>query len=465
MQKKFLRIGSLALLQIVIVGNLQILPANAVYGYSLPFLYLVAVIGFFIPCILMTAELSTTHPQTGGAYIWSEQAFGKKFGFFTVAMLWVSNLLWYPSIFSLIAANLAYLFDPSWAHHKTFIVVISLLFFWFSTAINCAGVKISSKFSVICSVFGIILPMVLIMVGGLLWWLSGKPIALSLVQTPLIPDLHSINNLGYLIAIAVSLFGVELTSVHAGNVVNPKRDFPLSLLVSGILTLVLLMGSELAIAAIIPSAQLSVVTGLLDALSAFFQIMHLQQWVHPILLLVLIGNIGSVAAWMLGSTRGMFVACQQNQTLPFLQKENKALAPVGVLLIEAIMFTLVCGVFLLFTHISHSFWLLLDLASQVSLIYYIILFFSAIRLRSLPLELEAKSKNFIVPGGKIVLYFVMGLGALTSLFAFLLGFVPPAGLSADSIVRFHIVMVAGLAVAMCVPWILAAWGRDKKTNH
>ncbi len=47
---------------------------------------------------------------------------------------------------------------------------------------------------------------------------------------------------------------------------------------------------------------------------------------------------------------------------------------------------------------------------------------------------------------------------------FLLGFVPPAGLSVDSIVRFHIVMIAGLVFAMMVPCLLAAWGRDKKTK-
>ena len=49
---------SLALLQIAIVGNLQILPANASYGLLLPILYLIGIVGFFIPCLLMVAELA-----------------------------------------------------------------------------------------------------------------------------------------------------------------------------------------------------------------------------------------------------------------------------------------------------------------------------------------------------------------------------------------------------------------------
>lgn len=129
MQQKFLKIWSLALLQIVVVGNLQVLPANASYGASLPFLYLVAVIGFFLPCTLMVAELATTRPQTGGAYIWCEQAFGPKTGFFTICILWISNLLWYPSIFALIATNFAYLFNISLAQNKQFTIIFGIILF------------------------------------------------------------------------------------------------------------------------------------------------------------------------------------------------------------------------------------------------------------------------------------------------------------------------------------------------
>lgn len=141
MQRKFLGISSLALLQIILVGNLQPLSVNAIYGFSLPFLYLLATIMFFIPSILLTAELATTRPQTGGAYIWREQAFGKKVGFFSIAILWMSNLLWYPSFFTLLATNAAYLFNPGLAHNKIFIISFSLILFWSITLLNCAGIK------------------------------------------------------------------------------------------------------------------------------------------------------------------------------------------------------------------------------------------------------------------------------------------------------------------------------------
>ena len=87
MKKKYITLSALALLNIVIVGNLQVLPSNATYGSLLPFLYLCAIIGFFLPTVLMVAELATSRPQTGGAYIWCEKAFGPKVGFFVVCII------------------------------------------------------------------------------------------------------------------------------------------------------------------------------------------------------------------------------------------------------------------------------------------------------------------------------------------------------------------------------------------
>jgi len=458
MQQKFLRIGSLALLQIVIVGNLQVLPANASYGSSLPFLYLFAVVGFFLPCVLMVAELATTRPQTGGAYIWCEQAFGSKVGFFTVCILWISNLLWYPSIFSLIAANFAYLVDVSLAQNKMFIVGFGVVLFWLVTGLNCIGIKFSSRTSIICSIMGIIIPMAVIIVGGIIWWVSGKPLAISLDSIAHFPNLSHINNLGLLIAIVISLFGIELTAVHAGNVVNPRRDYPMSLLISSILIIALLLFSELAIAVIIPSEKLNVVTGLLDALTVLFQEMHLSHLITFIFLLVLIGNMGSIVAWMLGSTRGMYIACQKNHAAKLLQRVNRHEAPIGVLIVEAIIFTMVSMVFLLFPRVTDSFWLLLDLASQVTLIYYIILFVAAIRLRYLP----TFSDGFVIPGGNLVLWIVMSVGALTSLMALCAGFIPPGNLDKNGIFLFHLIMSIGLAIAMLLPALLLIFNKRCK---
>ena len=457
MQQKFLKVGSLALLQIVLVGNLQVLPANASYGAALPFLYLLAVLGFFLPCTLMVAELATTRPQTGGAYIWCEDAFGPKIGFFTVCILWISNLLWYPSIFSLLATNVAYLYDISLAQNKYFVIGFSIILFWIFTGLNCIGIKFSSKTSIVCSLVGIILPMLLIIAGGIVWWIAGEPIAITFNKATLFPDFSHMSNIGLVIAVVISLFGMEVTAVHAGNVVNPKKDYVKSLLISGSLLLVLLLLAELSIAIIIPAEKLNLLTGLLDALIILCQQLHASYLILFVLFLVLIGNVGSVAAWMLGSTRGMYVACKNNQVMQFLQTVNRHEAPIGVLIFEAVIFTMISALFFLFPRITDSFWLLLDLASQVTLIYYIILFASAIRLRYRPNLVE----GFKIPGGNKMVWIMMLLGALTSFLALCAGFLTPSDLSEHEKFLFHVMMTAGMIATIILPLVLLFYKKIK----
>jgi len=461
MSGKFLKIGSLIFLQIVMVGNLQALPANAIYGAALPFLYFIGVIGFFIPCGLMVAELATTHPQTGGAYIWSEKAFGPSMGFFTICILWVSNLLWYPSIFVLIAANLAYLFQESLAHSRSFVFGFSLLAFWGVTGLNCMGVKVSTRLSIFFGIIGVILPMLILILGAVLWATFGHEISIQTAQVDYLPSMASINNPAFLIAIAISLFGLELTAVHAGDAVNPRRDYPRSLLISGSALVGLLLMSELAIAIIVPTQKLSLVTGLLDAIRYFFHAVHMPYLIKPVLVLIFLGNLGSVAAWMLATTRGMYVGCKRNDLAAFLQKTNKHQAPVGILLFEALLFSLACSVFLIFPQISDSFWLLLVLSSQVSLVYYIILFASAVLLRNK----TPSAEGFRIPGGKKVLWSIMGLGALTSLVSFMAGFISPFTGNVERGFIFHLLIWTGLMLALFLPLLLLLTKKEISTER
>lgn len=457
MKKKFLSVTSLVLLQIVIVANLQPLSANAIYGFSLPFFYLIAALGFFLPCMLMVAELATTRPQTGGAYIWVEQAFNSKVGFFTVALLWVSNLLWYPAVFSIIASDSAYIIDPALATHRYFIMGFSAGLFWTITLLNFLGVRISSLISTISGIFGIIIPILLIIFCGVYWWWSGNPLAVTTHKTPIVPDFHNLANVGSLIAIIGSLFGMELPAVHAGNVVDPKKAFPKSILISGISILLLSAGAAVAISVIVPEGKLSVVTGMLDALTIFFQHFHLQYLLLGVFLLVLLGNTGSVMAWMLGCTRGMFVACSKNHVAKFLQKTNSKDSPVGVLICEAILFTMITMAFLIFPNVSDSFWLLLVLTSQTSLIYYVILFVAALRLRPMPSE----HKGFTIPGGNPMLWFLMLLGITTSIAGVVFGFYPPPDLKANQASLFHVMLSIGLIVALLLPLSLLIFKQKK----
>jgi amino acid transporter len=403
----------------------------------------------------MVAELATNHSKTGGAYIWAEKAFGPKTGFFLVSLLWIANLLWYPSFLLVIAANFAYLFDPTWAQDKIFLMTFGVVLFWTFTVLNCKGVKFSSLFSEFCSVVGIMLPIVIIIAFGLFYFFSGK---VDYSAEKLFSfDLGGFENPQYLVAIVGSLFGIEVSAVHAGDVIKPKRDYPISLLISGFVILILLLLSELAISWVVSVEELSFVTGLYDAVAIFFKESGIEFLIWPVLFLIFLGNVGSFAAWMMGSTRGILVASQHNHVAKILQKTNKNGAPVGVLLLEAVIFTLASSVILMFPRIIDSLWLLLALAAQISLLYYAILFICAIRLR----YKTTNPQGFVIPGGKLVLWIVMGLGVFTSLLCLAVGFITPADLDNDSENLFRYAMTGGLILAVVLPLLLLLFKRKE----
>src|SRR5689334_9199427 len=172
---KTLSVFTLIMINVIAIDNLRSLTAGAMYGFSLVFFYTLAALLFFIPTILVTAELATGWPNTGGVYIWVREAFGPRWGFLTIWLQWIYNVVWYPTIFAFMAVIVAYLVDPALVNNKYYMLAVTLSAFWATTLINCFGLRISGWVSVIGAIAGTIFPMALITVFSVLWLYSGKP--------------------------------------------------------------------------------------------------------------------------------------------------------------------------------------------------------------------------------------------------------------------------------------------------
>src|SRR3990167_9059299 len=95
--KKPLTIFSLVAINVIAIDSLRGLPFSEEYGFSAVFYYLLAAITFFIPVSLVSAELATAWPETGGLYVWVREAFGNEIGFLTIWLQWFYNIAWYPT--------------------------------------------------------------------------------------------------------------------------------------------------------------------------------------------------------------------------------------------------------------------------------------------------------------------------------------------------------------------------------
>jgi amino acid transporter len=71
------------MINVAAVLNLAQLSILAEYGLSAVFYVVTAALLFFVPVSLVSAELATGWPKTGGVYVWVKEAFGPSLGLLT----------------------------------------------------------------------------------------------------------------------------------------------------------------------------------------------------------------------------------------------------------------------------------------------------------------------------------------------------------------------------------------------
>jgi len=345
--KPVMSVFTLVMINIIAIDSLRGIPMGAHYGFSLIFYYLIAGVTFFIPSALVSAELATAWPQTGGIYVWVREAFGVPVGFVVSWIQWIYNICWYPTVLSFLGATLAYLLDPKLADNALYMLAVVLGSYWILTVITLQGMRASGAISSIAAILGTLVPMAFITLLGLVWLFLGKPINISLTVSAFVPNIKSPSNLVLLTGILYTLVGMEMSAAHAQDVKDPCRDYPKALFYSTIIIFVSLIVSSLAVAFVLPTQQLDILTGLLDAFRAFFGAFGLS-WLMPVIaILIIIGIIGGVGAWMIGPTRGLLVAAQDGCIPPILQKINKKNMPIALLMTQGIITSILCFVFLI----------------------------------------------------------------------------------------------------------------------
>jgi amino acid transporter len=450
-RKKVLSLFSLVMINIIAVDSLRSLPIAAVFGTTLITYYLIAAVCFFIPSALVSAELATGWPSTGGIYIWVREAFGKRSGFVVIWLQWVYNIVWYPTICALIAATFTYLFDPSLAQNKTYMFCATLIIYWSATLVNCFGMRLSGWASSLGAIVGTLFPMLLIIGLGLMWWTTGHHLVISFSVEALTPHFSNLNDLVLLLGIVFSLMGLEMSAIHASEVKNPKRDYPWALLISASIILFSLICASLAIAVVIPPEKLDILTGLIDAFSAFFALLHLSWMLPFIVFAIILGSATGVAAWIIGPAKGLMVATQDGSLPPYFSKVTTGGVPFRILMLQGAIVTLLSFIFLLMPTINSSYWLLTDLTAQLALISYLGLFAASIKLRY---SQKNTARAFKIPGKNVGIWAVAGLGIITCIATMLLGFFPPTQVAVGGTLCYEFLLIGGILLFVGVPLLL-----------
>jgi glutamate:GABA antiporter len=435
--------------------SIRNLPTIAEMGMKMLFFGILAGLTFFIPSALVSAELATAWPKQGGVYVWVKQAFGMRWGFITIWLQWIYITFSMIAILYFISASLAYVFAPQLSDNKLYLITSSLIILWTFTFLNMKGLKISGEISTIGFLSGVLFPGLLIIFLGILYPLMGNPIALdlSLTKENLLPNFSDITTLVLLVGFMRAFGGIEASAVHANQVNNPQKNYPIAILLVVIIGLLINIIGSLAVALVVPQTEISLVSGIMSAFTVFLKKFSLSWLVPFIGLLVAMGQMGGAATWLIGPIKGLYVSARNGDLPLFFQKVNDKGIPTNLLIVQACWISVICIGVLSMKTVNIAFWFSVAISMMVYVTVYFLMFLSAIRLRYKEPETPRKYR---IPFGNAGMWITAVIGMLMNICSFTIALFPPAQLPAEHKHLYTIIIVSITLVVFIAPFAIYA---------
>lgn len=265
-QPKKLRMFDMILFSVCAMLLLSQLTLSAAIGASSVFWTVVLIFLFFIPYGLITSELGSTYPDTGGIYAWVVRAFGDRWGTRVSWWYWLNVALWVPSVYLMFSGVFSsFFFDgklPFWWQ-----IGITVVLIWVNYWVNARSLDTGAWVSNL----GAGITVVIILIVGIFGIVHGVSAGSETHWTvsAMLPSGGSALALA-LPVIIYNFMGFELMSSASGDMEEPSRDVPRATIFSGLLIGAFYLIATAGMLVLLPADRISSTTGLIDALRVGF---------------------------------------------------------------------------------------------------------------------------------------------------------------------------------------------------
>ncbi|HEU4402443.1 MAG TPA: APC family permease [Candidatus Polarisedimenticolia bacterium] len=454
--RRELGLWDLVLLNVVAITGLRWwLTSAGGYGYAALPLWGLAFLCFFLPSGLAVIDLTTRHPEEGGIYVWTKRAFGDGHGFIAGWCLWTNNLVYFPHLLIFTVSNFIFMFGAQYMHlenNQWIMGLSSLVLFWIAVSMNVRGLRYGRWLNNLGALGTWIPAALLILVGGWALWRYGS--ATPFEAGGLIP-VFDLGTVSFFSLICFGFSGLELGSVMCGEIIEPRKNVPRAILISGvIITLIYVLGTAALLVAL-PQKDIGILSGVGSAIAAVQAKMGLGFLAGISALLIALGGMGGVSAWLAGSSRIPYVA-GIDRYLPasFGRVHPRYATPHIALYVTGAISTLMILMSFAGASVKEAYELLALFTTIVYFIPYLYLFASVMKLG----VAESLTEGVIpVPGGRFGAMLVGTVGFLTTAVAIVFALVPPA--DALNPWFFEAKILGGFVLLLLTGWMLYRRGR------
>jgi amino acid transporter len=422
--ERALKTRDIVLFNVAAIVGMRWIALAAASGPASLFLWVLAALVFFIPQGFAVIALASALPEEGGLYVWTSRAFGPRHGFLVGWLYWASNILYFPTLTLSTVVFAIYVFGFKFAQLEQSPVYTaggSLLLLGIALLLNIIGLK-SGRWLQNIGGLATWLPAVALAVVGIMALLHGGS-ATPITLGSLLPSFGHLPTVLFFANLCFGFAGLELAPMLAGEVVEPRRTFPRAIVISGLVIAACYLVGTLCLMWSLPPAETSIISGVNQAITKAGARQGLSWLGSPVALLMTIGGLGGIGAWLIGSARLLFVG-GLDRFLPALfgKTHPQWKTPYIALLVQALLSALFILAATQGDTVKGAYLKLVNATLIVYFIPYLYMFAAAIRLRT---DIAAQSAAIPVPGGRWGSLFWNGIGLLTTAVSILLALVPP----------------------------------------
>ena len=456
MQKKF-KLWDVILSVICVVFVAEATAPVASLGNSQYFWRLFMIVAFLVPYGLISSELGTAYPGSGGLYDWIRTAFpGTRWGARAAWWYWLNFPLWMASLAVMIPDLLCLAFGLElslWAN-----LAIQLLFILIVNIIACYPVCDSVGILNVCAVIKIGLALLVGCMG--IVHISQNGFVNDMRLSTFLPS-FDLDSLSAISVIIFTMLGFEFVCTFSSEMDDPKKQVPQSIIVGGLIIAGIYLLGGFGIGAVIPAEDVDAASGLVEAVMVMTG-RSSGPFIGSVALLFAVTLSGNMISWSLGiNNTACHAAAHGDMPAIFARRWAKNGMPVGAVLLNGIVAALICVLGVIMTRIapeSELFWTFFALNLVLLLMSYLPVFPAFLKLRRTDPDTE---RPFRVSGGplqlKITAYVPMALILISILFCTI-----PLSLDPDTLASVLPITI-GTVLCIAIGEILIAV-REKKNK-
>jgi amino acid transporter len=442
------------LFNIVTVLGPRWVAAAAHNGPSSVSLWVLAALLFFVPSALVINELSSRFPVEGGLYVWAKEAFGDFHGFVAGWTYWIYTIFYFPGLLLASAAMSAYVIGPrggALSQDRTFLLWVSIALLIVAVVLNIIGLNIGKWLQNVGGV-ATYAPLTMLVVVALLVWMRHGSVT-HLTWSNIRPH-WSWDTVNFWSQIAFAFTGLELVSAMSEEVRDPQRTLPRAVFGSGVLIAAMYMVGTIAVMSLVAPADVSPTSGVFHAVTTGSTILGVAFVGIIAAVLVSFGNAGGVGSTVAGIARVPFIV-GIDRYLPeaFGKIHPKWRTPYVSILVQAVASAAVLLVSQINETTRGAYQVLIDITIIIYFIPFLYMFAAVIKLAKRA-DRSQNQRAVLIPGGKVGVWLIAGLGFVIVVGCMLVSAVPPGDSSNKFLFEIKLLAgsVGGILLGLILYW-------------